>query len=484
MAPRTRSGNSETVPSASAQIDFRNSMSAEITDVVLKQIAHKYSVFPRPGTHREVIRAQLREKFIDMGCTLPAASQDALGAAADAAAATDASSEAAGSPVPAAGPIHDTQQQPAAQQRHLLMSDTGPASTLQPAACSSGSETVQTVSVAEMAASVQQLATAREEIGRLKAELATSQDVCDKLHTELALRAEGTDAVVHVVIQVTEASSSPSDTDTTQSVRHTQGTGQVPKRGRAASSPAAAAATQQLQSAPKAASAVMLSQPPPAPQQQQRQRQQQQQQQQTPLRKQQRQAHLPPTTQPSSRDWVFANLPFAAASSPEIAHAAVTQFAATQLGMTGAAQQFSITRVSQQRAGLAVVRLADSDSERALRDAKSKLPSSCEVSIFRSLPPEQRHSAAMQRKSQRQAGFISTQEAAAARNAARDAEAFARTRLGKARSPGSNRTLNPVAPDFCMPNSFAVLAVDPVPAEMSAPAAANPAAADARRQDD
>ena len=42
--------------------------------------------------------------------------------------------------------------------------------------------------------------------------------------------------------------------------------------------------------------------------------------------------------------------------------------------MSGAALRFSITRVSQQRAGLAVVRLADSDSERALRSAKTKLP--------------------------------------------------------------------------------------------------------------
>ena len=229
----------------------------------------------------------------------------------------------------------------------------------------------------------------------------------------------------------------------------------------------------QPQPAPKAASTVMLSPPP-----------QQQQQQQTPLRKQQRRAHSPSTTQPSGSDWVFTNLPFAAASSPETAHAAVTQFAATQLGMSGAALQFSITRVSQQRTGLAVVRLADSDSERALRGAKTKLPSSCEVSIFRSLPPEQRQTAAMQRQSQRQSGFISTQEAAAARNAARDAVAFARTRLAIARSPGSNGTLSPVAPDFCMPNSYAVLDVDPVPAEMHAPAAANPAAADVRRQDD
>ena len=187
----------------------------------------------------------------------------------------------------------------------------------------------------------------------------------------------------------------------------------------------------QPQPAPKAASTVMLSPPP-----------QQQQQQQTPLRKQQRRAHSPSTTQPSGSDWVFANLPFAAASSPEVAHAAVTQFAATQLGMSGAALQFSITRVSQQRAGLAIVRLADSDSERALRGAKTKLPSSCEVSIFRSLPPEQRQTAAMQRQSQRQSGFISTQEAAAARNAATDAVAFARTRLATARSPGSNGTLS------------------------------------------
>ncbi len=34
-----------------------------------------------------------------------------------------------------------------------------------------------------------------------------------------------------------------------------------------------------------------------------------------------------------------------------------------------------------------------------------------------------------------------------------------------------------------MPNSYAVLNVDPVPAEMPAPAAADPAAADMRRQD-
>ena len=105
MAPRTRSGNSETVPPTSTQIDFRDSMSAEATDVLLKQMTHKYSVFPRTGANRELIRTQLREKFIAMGCTLPAASQDALGAAANATAATDASTEAAGSPVPAAGRV-------------------------------------------------------------------------------------------------------------------------------------------------------------------------------------------------------------------------------------------------------------------------------------------------------------------------------------------------------------------------------------------
>ncbi len=489
MAPRTRSGNSETVPPTEMQIDFRDSMSAAATDDLLKQMAHKYTVFFRTGASRDVRQAQLRKKFIDMRCTLPAASQDALGAAANAAAASDASTKASVTPVPAAGPINDTQQQPAAQQRHLLMSDTGPASTLHSAACSSEetpvcsrSETAQVVSVAEVEALLQQLASAREDSGRLKAELAASQDVCDSLRTELALRAVGTDAVVHVVIQVTEAPPSPSNTDTTQSVSHAP-TVQVPVRGSAASSPAAAAAAAaavQPQPAPKAASTVMLSPPSPAPQQ----RQQPQQQQQTPLRKQQRQAPSPSTTQPSGSDWVFANLDFAAASSPETAHAAVTKFAATQLGMTDAAQQLSIKRVSQQRAGLAVVRLAGSHSERALRGAKTKLPSSCKVSIFRSLPPEQRHTAAMQRQSQRQPGFISTQEAAAARNAARNAVAFACTRLATARSPGGNRTLSPVAPDFCSPNSYAVLDVDPVPAETPAPAAANPAAVDVRRQDD
>ena len=462
-------------------------MSADATDDLLKQIAHKYLVNFRAGSSRDVRRSQLRKMFQEMGCTLPAASQDAFAAAANAAAATEASTEADVSSVPAAGPMLDTQQQPAALQRHLLMSDTGPSSTLQSAACSSeethacsGSDTAQSFSAAEMAAVLQQVASAREESGRLQAELAASQDVCDSLRTELALRAEGTDAVVRVVIQVTETPPSPSAINITQSASHAPDTIQVPLRGNAASSPAAAAATAAVrpQPAPKAASTLMLSPPSPAPQQRQ-----QQQQQQTPSRKQQRQAHSASTTQPSGSDWVFANLPFAADSSPEIAHAAVTQFAATQLGMTGAALQFSIKRVSQQRAGLAVVRLADSNSERALRGAKAKLPSSCKVSIFRSLPPEQRQSAAMQRQSQRQSGFISTVEAAAARNAARDAVAFACTRLGSARSPGSNRTLSPVAADFSMPNSYAVLDVDPVPAEMPAPAAANPAAADVRRQD-
>jgi hypothetical protein len=181
--------------------------------------------------------------------------------------------------------------------------------------------------------------------------------------------------------------------------------------------------------------------------------------------------------QPSGSDWVMSGLSFAAGSERETAKAAAIAFMVSQLNMADAAQQVSIVRVSRLIPGLAVIRLADSDSERAMRSAKAKLPSSCQVSIYRSLPPEQRRAAAMLRQSQRQPQYITAEEAAAARSAANSAAAFARSRLAAAaRSSGSSRTLSLAAPDFVMPNSFAVL--EPGPVSDAVPDAASPAAAD------
>jgi len=54
--------------------------------------------------------------------------------------------------------------------------------------------------------------------------------------------------------------------------------------------------------------------------------------------------------------------------------------------MADTAQIIQVVPVSSQRAGVAIVRLADRDTERALRSAKALLLGDCSVSIFRSLP--------------------------------------------------------------------------------------------------
>lgn len=163
--------------------------------------------------------------------------------------------------------------------------------------------------------------------------------------------------------------------------------------------------------------------------------------------------------QPSGSEWVFAGLPFAAGSSRDAAHAAAADFAAQQLSMPDAAQRLTVLRVSGQRDGLAVVKLADRATERSLCNAKALLPRDCGVSIFRSLPPEQRAAAALLRQTQRQAALLTAADVAEARRAAKAALDFARQRTFERRTsytPSAFRPLHAFTP-IGIPSFYSVL---------------------------
>lgn len=466
MPSQTRSGRSETVSSEVAT-DLHLSMSATINVARLRQMAHKYHLSLRTGAERELIQSILRAHFEVLGVTVPEAATDTKRAEADDASAKIAFASESETSAIAAAPVADVEQSPAAQQRHLLTSDTG---TQQLAACRSHDAACSrpsnsgAVSVTEVAALLQQLQAARAESDQLRMELIASRDVCNSLRTEMHdLRTQGTDAVVRVVIQVTEAPPTPS-------ISRSEGNSLHPPSqplSRGSGTPLAAASVVQTSKST----------------QQHRQEQQHQHHtlrqpssQHTPHLTPQQQQHSQ-QRQPIGGDWVMSGMAFAAGSKCETAKAAVTDFMVGQLSMANAARQISIMRVSHFTPGLAVVRLADRDTERAMRSAKAKLPSSCRVSIYRSLPPEQRHAAAKLRHSQHvpPVQYITTEEAATARSAADGAVAFARSRLAAAaRSSDSNRFPRPGVLDVLMPNRFVVLetaaAVDAVPAAGSSDA--------------
>jgi hypothetical protein len=166
----------------------------------------------------------------------------------------------------------------------------------------------------------------------------------------------------------------------------------------------------------------------------------------------------PAATPPSGLDWVVSGLEFAAGSSRDAAHAAVAGFAAERLGMADAAPLITVLRVSSQRKGLAVVRLADKSVERALRSAKASLPRDCCVSIYRSLPPEQRGAAAQLRLASRREQLLMPQDVAAARCAAKAALDFARRRItNNRRSPSHRAFCPPPVSSFGVPSVFSVL---------------------------
>ncbi len=167
----------------------------------------------------------------------------------------------------------------------------------------------------------------------------------------------------------------------------------------------------------------------------------------------------------SSLEWVFAGLDFPAGSTHEVAAAAVTDFATQQLQMADATQQLQVVRVSARSDGLAVIRLQSLATERTLRTAKAKLPHGCMVSIFRSVPPEQRGAAAFLRQAQRQMPLLTSEEVDAAHSAARAALAFARQRIAaeqRTTGPLASRP-SPVVAPLGAPSFFSILHDEPVP---------------------
>ena len=143
----------------------------------------------------------------------------------------------------------------------------------------------------------------------------------------------------------------------------------------------------------------------------------------------------------------------------------VADFATQQLQMADAAQQLEVVRVSARSDGLAVIRLPSLAVERTLRTAKAKLPHGCMVSIFRSVPPEQRGAAAFLRQAQRQQPLLTAEEVAVAHGAAHAALAFARQRIAIGRrtsGPFASCPLPVVAP-LGTPSFYSILHDEPVP---------------------
>lgn len=179
-----------------------------------------------------------------------------------------------------------------------------------------------------------------------------------------------------------------------------------------------------------------------------------------------------------SAAWVFSGLDFAAGSNSDVATAAVQGFCMSKLCLQDAAQHVSVTRVSKQKTGLAIVNIDDGTFVRRMCSAKARLPRTCGISIFESVAPQHRNAAAQQRRSQHQ----TAQDAptvVAARRAAADAVAFAQQHIAprRQRRPSALGPHPAVAP-LGIASRFAVLPVeptshtlsdDPTPAEGSPP---------------
>ena len=165
--------------------------------------------------------------------------------------------------------------------------------------------------------------------------------------------------------------------------------------------------------------------------------------------------------QPCSEEWVFQGLSFARGSDSATAHAAVLE-CCNQLGISEAAQRTSIVRVSRHSNGLAVVRLSDGSTVRELCRSKAQLPLDCGISIYRSLPQQQRSAAAQQRQRRQPSPAVATEAAAAARSAAADALSFAERCLsaGRRSSGGAARCPAPTPAPLGVPSRFSVLTVE------------------------
>ena len=199
-------------------------------------------------------------------------------------------------------------------------------------------------------------------------------------------------------------------------------------------------------SAESAQSAVQLvdrvTEPPPASQpaaaklHSQASSQQRRQQQRAPQHQPMQPMAQPRGGQPGDRRWVIQNLDFVAGSSAQVALGSIKDFARPHAGMLDAFEGVHIVRVSTQSDGLAVVKLRDAAAEQQMRSAKATLPRNCKISIFRSLPPEQRAAARRLQSTQDGQSYFSDDDVRAVRESAAAALGFARSRLLN-RQPGS-----------------------------------------------
>ena len=133
-----------------------------------------------------------------------------------------------------------------------------------------------------------------------------------------------------------------------------------------------------------------------------------------------------------SAAWVFSGLDFAAGSSIDAATAAVQGFCASKLCLQHAAQHVTVTRVSKQKTGLAIVSIDDGAFVRRMCSAKARLPRTCGISIFESVAPQHRDAAAQQRRSQHHTAQ-GPPSVAEARRAAAAAMAFAKQHIAPRR---------------------------------------------------
>jgi hypothetical protein len=182
-----------------------------------------------------------------------------------------------------------------------------------------------------------------------------------------------------------------------------------------------------------------------------------------------------------STAWVFCGLDFAAGSSSDVAAAAIQEFCMSKLALHDAAQHVTVSRVSKQKTGLAVVSVNDGAFVRRMCSAKARLPSTCRVSIFESVAPQRRDAAAQLRRSQHQTAQAAD-AVADARRAAADAVVFVQQHLvpRRHRRPSALGP-HPAAAPLGIASRFAVLPVeptshmpsgDPTPAEGSSPSPA------------
>ena len=438
----TRASRSDSV-SARAMRDLARVDAQDIGRNELRQIAARCSVSLRPQADVEAWKTQLRRVLAPAADAAPAAPRQMgvpsppmpVSPTSPALPCADASQTVAPAP-----------QQPAAVQRPPQEASSSQSSA---PAGASGPQVVGPAwrpTASEHIGVLHRCKAAEDMAARRQAELVSLRAECDVLRVERdALRAERDSLLthsasqaaavadlasavesaaepVHIILQVHEAAM-PSTT-----IPHAEVTSAVSVSSPPQQHLPPPGVPSQLRAQPASTPAAAL--PRNA-----RQRQQQ-------PRQQQRTQMAPP----SSREWVFAGLDFPADSTHEQAAAAVAGFAVQQLQMADAAQQLQVVRVSARRDGLAVVRLRSPATERTLRTAKAKLPDGCTVSIFRSVPPEQRGAAAFLRQAQRQQPLLAAEEVAAARSAARAALAFARRRVAAARQdPGPLASCPPPA---------------------------------------